>query len=63
MNAKNQWKIKSKRFLLFLLLPVLSFALNISVTVLPQKGVVKAIAGKKANVYVCLLYTSPSPRD
>jgi zinc transport system substrate-binding protein len=52
MNAKNQWKIKSKRFLLFLLLPVLSFALNISVTVLPQKGVVKAIAGEKANVYV-----------
>jgi zinc transport system substrate-binding protein len=51
MNAKKEWK-KSRKFLLFLLLPILSFALNISVTVLPQKGVVKAIAGKKANVYV-----------
>jgi zinc transport system substrate-binding protein len=51
MNAKKEWK-KSKKFLLFLLLPILSFALNISVTVLPQKGVIKAIAGKKANVFV-----------
>jgi len=36
---------------LLLLLPILSFALNISVTVLPQKGVIKAIA-PDSNIFV-----------
>ena len=53
MNAKKckmenvNWKI----FLYFFLLTPL-FALNISVTILPQKGVVKAIGGEKVNVNV-----------
>jgi zinc transport system substrate-binding protein len=53
MNAKKckmkngKWKI----FLYFFLLTPL-FALNISVTILPQKGVVKAIGGEKVNVNV-----------
>ncbi|WP_024790764.1 MULTISPECIES: metal ABC transporter solute-binding protein, Zn/Mn family [unclassified Lebetimonas] len=53
MNANNQYKIENGKWkIIFLLLPIFSFALNISVTVLPQKGVVKAIAEEKANVYV-----------
>jgi len=53
MSAKRQWKIENGKWkILFLLLPVLSFALNISVTVLPQKGVIKSIAKNKANVFV-----------
>lgn len=43
--------VKINKFLVFLL-PVLSFALNISVTILPQKGVVEAIAGNKADINV-----------
>jgi len=43
--ANGKWKI------IFLFLPILSFALNISVTVLPQKGVIKAIA-PNANIFV-----------
>jgi len=46
MNAK---KIKT---LLFLLLISPLFALNISVTILPQKGVVKAIGGDKVNINI-----------
>jgi len=37
--------------ILFLFLPILSFALNLTVTVLPQKGVIKAIA-PDSNVFV-----------
>jgi len=43
MNAKNKF--------LLLFLPILSFALNISVTILPQKGVIENIA-PDANVNV-----------
>ncbi len=45
MNVKNSFK-----FLVFLL-PIISFALNISVTILPQKGVIENIA-PNANVNV-----------
>jgi zinc transport system substrate-binding protein len=44
MNVKNKF--------LILFLPIISFAINISVTILPQKGVVKAIAKDYANVNV-----------
>ena len=47
MNVK---KLKVKK-LLFIFLPIFSFALNISVTILPQKGIVKAIA-PESNVNV-----------
>jgi len=50
MNAKKL-KIEKLKVLLFMFLPVFSFALNISVTILPQKGIVKAIA-PDANVNV-----------
>lgn len=52
MNAKKL-KVKSEKLkvLLFIFLPIFSFALNISVTILPQKGVIKAIA-PDANVNV-----------
>ena len=45
MNAKRL-KVKNEKLkvLLFMFLPIFSFALNISVTILPQKGVIKAIA-------------------
>ncbi len=46
-TENGKWKI-----LLFFLLISPLFALNVSVTVLPQKGVVKAIAGKKTKVNV-----------
>ncbi|MEO1927709.1 MAG: zinc ABC transporter substrate-binding protein [Nautiliaceae bacterium] len=53
MNVKKL-KVKSKKLkvllVMFLLTPL--FALNISVTILPQKGVVKAIGGDKVNVNV-----------
>jgi len=53
MNAK-QLPVKSEKLkvllILFFLTPL--FALNISVTILPQKGVVKAIGGDKVNVNV-----------
>ncbi len=54
MNAKKSEKVKVKneKLWLFLLLPIISFALNISVTILPQKGVIKSIAEDKANVFV-----------
>ncbi|WP_457559935.1 metal ABC transporter solute-binding protein, Zn/Mn family [Caminibacter sp.] len=43
----GKWKIL---FLLIFALPL--FALNVSVTILPQKGVIEAIAGEKAQVNV-----------
>jgi len=46
-KTQFNWKI----FLYFFLLTPL-FALNVSVTILPQKGVVKAIGGDKVNVNV-----------
>jgi zinc transport system substrate-binding protein len=53
MNAK-QLPVKSEKLkvllTLFFLTPL--FALNISVTILPQKGVVKAIGGNRVNVNV-----------
>jgi len=53
MNAKKL-KMKSEKLKIFLILFFLTplFALNISVTILPQKGVVKAIGGNKVNVNV-----------
>jgi zinc transport system substrate-binding protein len=42
--------VKSKIFLILFSIPL--FALNISVTILPQKGIVKAIAGKNAKINV-----------
>jgi len=52
MNAKINNQVPSSKFLIFLLLPIISFAINISVTILPQKGVVKAIGGNKVNINV-----------
>ncbi|GAB6045786.1 zinc ABC transporter substrate-binding protein [Caminibacter profundus] len=52
MNVKISSQVTSYKFIVFLLLPIISFALNISVTILPQKGIVKAIAKNKANVNV-----------
>lgn len=43
MNA-NQCKIVKLKILLFLILAIPIFALNISVTILPQKGIIKNIA-------------------
>ena len=49
MNVRKSNQV----FLVFLLLPIISFALNVSVTILPQKGVIKAIApNAKVNVMV-----------
>ena len=50
MNAKKSSQANSK-LLVLLLLPIISFALNISVTILPQKGVIKKIA-PNANINV-----------
>jgi len=52
MNAKISNQVPSSKFLVFLLLPIISFAINISVTILPQKGIVEAIGGNKVNVNV-----------
>jgi len=53
MSAIKNKKVSASKFLMFLLLPIISFALNISVTIPPQKGVVKAIAPNvKVNVMV-----------
>jgi zinc transport system substrate-binding protein len=53
MNVKKSNQVLSSKFLVFLLLPIISFALNVSVTILPQKGVIKAIApDAKVNVMV-----------
>ena len=51
MNAKKSKKALSSKFLALLLLPIFSFALNISVTILPQKGVIENIA-PNANINV-----------
>ena len=51
MNVKKNSKMFSAKFLVLLLLPLISFALNISVTILPQKGVIKNIA-PDANINV-----------
>ena len=49
MNVKKSNQV----LLVFLLLPIISFALNVSVTILPQRGVIKAIApDAKVNVMV-----------
>ena len=50
MNVKKSSQANSK-LLVLLLLPIISFALNISVTILPQKGVIKNIA-PNANINV-----------
>ncbi len=51
MNAKQSNQVPSSKLLVLLLLPIISFALNISVTILPQKGVIENIA-PNANVNV-----------
>jgi zinc transport system substrate-binding protein len=53
MNAKKL-KVKSEKLkiLIFLLFTLPLSALNISVTILPQKGIVEAIGGNKVNVNV-----------
>ena len=50
MNVKKSSQVPSFK-LLVLLLPIISFALNISVTILPQKGVITNIA-PNANINV-----------
>lgn len=53
MNAKKLKVTTEKlKILLIMLFVAPLFALNISVTILPQKGVVKAIGGDKVNVNV-----------
>ncbi|GAB6075114.1 metal ABC transporter solute-binding protein, Zn/Mn family [Nautilia lithotrophica] len=53
MNAKKlRIENGELRIILFLIFALPLFALNISVTILPQKGVVKAIGGDRVNVNV-----------
>jgi len=52
MNVNLKMKSEKLKMFLFMFFITPLFALNISVTILPQKGVVKAIGGDKVNVNV-----------
>jgi zinc transport system substrate-binding protein len=45
---------KMKKLLLFIIMLFPLYALNVSVTILPQKGIIKAIGGDKVNINVMI---------